>query len=87
VISFLIGVAKALPRPPQSHQSLRLGIKLTVLAFVFNIIYTAILGWNQYPASVLELVLDILDGIVLVAGFFLMFKDIQFFKKSKYREE
>jgi hypothetical protein len=80
VISILIGVAKALPRPPESRSQVNEGIAIVVLSFIFNIIYTGFLGWHSVAGSTLEWVLDILDGIAFYYGIYLMFADIRFSK-------
>lgn len=53
---------------PKEALKLYIGAGIIFLATTFNILYTAMMGWNRYPESTLELVLDCITGLIHVVG-------------------
>ncbi|MNQ54372.1 hypothetical protein D3C85_684380 [compost metagenome] len=43
-----------------------------ILTLIFNIAYTGIMGWNRMPQSGLEMVLDLITGVLLFVCYLFM---------------
>lgn len=71
VISFLIGCANKYAKPLYPKMVV-LGVRLVLISFIINIVYTGILGWHAQAVSPLERVLDIIDGIFFGIGWMIL---------------
>lgn len=84
--TFVAATAKG--RSAKQKRNLYVGASMMMFAFIANIIYTGMLGWNHIAASSLEWVLDIIDAILFYGGVYLMFKGAKFqFKMTFHAEE
>ncbi len=54
-----------------------IGVLIVWLSFIFNIVYTGILGWNFTPASDLESLLDSIYTLLLFIGVIIWFIGIK----------
>ncbi len=76
-------VASRFPRSPRSYNMHVNGRYIVIYTFIINILYTYILGGNMKPASTLELVLDIVTGVIMIIGFFMLIQA----KRSNYNQQ